>query len=89
MLDVPALVGRWLAGPAHMAPPSVDGIDEVRSPVVRAAWIVSVILVVVALGAWGTTCTGPRPRPTGETLPPGATTLATTTTTGLAPAPPG
>jgi hypothetical protein len=37
-------------------------------------WIVLIVVVVVALGAWGTTCTGPRPRPTGDTVPPGAVT---------------
>ena len=46
----------------------------------RVAWIVAVILIVVGLAAWGTTCTGPRPRPTGETIPPGE--VATTTTAG-------
>jgi hypothetical protein len=45
-------------------------------PVVRAVWIVAIILVVVGLGAWGTTCTGERPRPTGETIPPTVTTTA-------------
>jgi hypothetical protein len=39
---------------------------------VRVVWIVTVILLVVALGAWSTTCTGPRPEPTGETIPAGA-----------------
>lgn len=48
---------------------------------VRVVWAVSVFLLVVGLAAWGTTCTGPRPRPTGETIPPGD--VATTT---LAPA---
>jgi hypothetical protein len=88
MHDLPDRVGRWLAGPAHMARPSVDEEDEVPSLVVRAAWIVAVILVVVALAAWGTTCTGPRPRPTGDTVPSGPT-AQTTATSGLAPAPPG
>lgn len=35
----------------------------------RVAWIVAVVLLVVGLAALTTTCTGPRPRPTGETLP--------------------
>jgi hypothetical protein len=45
---------------------------------VRLVWIVAVVLVVVGLVAWSTTCTGPRPEPTGETIPPFAptTTLA-------------
>jgi hypothetical protein len=41
---------------------------------VRLVWIVAVVLVVVGLVAWSTTCTGPRPEPTGETIPPNATT---------------
>lgn len=40
-----------------------------RSAVVRVVWIVVVILLVISLGAWATTCTGPRPQPTGETIP--------------------
>jgi hypothetical protein len=48
---------------------------------VRIAWIVGIVLLVVALAAWSTTCTGPRPRPTGQTLPAGATS----TTVGVAP----
>lgn len=53
---------------------------------VRVAWIVAIVLLVVGLAALGTTCTGPRPRPTGETLPADATggpsaTTATTTAT--------
>lgn len=49
-----------------------------RSPIVRVAWIVAIILFVVGMGAWGTTCTGQRPRPTGDTIPAGdvATTPA-------------
>lgn len=49
-----------------------------RSAVVRVVWIVVVVLLVIGLGAWSTTCTGPRPQPTGETLPPDEvlTTLA-------------
>jgi hypothetical protein len=43
-------------------------------PLVRLVWIVAVVLVVVGLVAWSTTCTGPRPEPTGETIPPNATT---------------
>ena len=27
------------------------------------------VALMVGLVAWSTTCTGPRPRPTGETLP--------------------
>jgi hypothetical protein len=38
---------------------------------------VSIFVLVVGLAAWGTTCTGPRPRPTGETIPTGE--VATTT----------
>ena len=45
-------------------------------PLVRVVWIVAVVLVVVGLVAWSTTCTGPRPQPTGETIPPSATTTA-------------
>lgn len=41
----------------------------VPSPFVRVVWVVTIILFVVALGAWGTTCTGPRPQPTGDTIP--------------------
>jgi hypothetical protein len=45
---------------------------------VRVVWIVAVVLLVLGLGAWATTCTGPRPQPTGETIPADevATTLA-------------
>jgi hypothetical protein len=43
---------------------------------VRVVWIVAVVLVVVGLVAWSTTCTGPRPQPTGETIPQNATTTA-------------
>ena len=51
----------------------------------RAVWVVTVILVAVGLVAWGTTCTGQRPIPTGDTIPGGAvattsTAVATTTT---------
>ncbi|HEX6423691.1 MAG TPA: hypothetical protein VFZ79_09440 [Acidimicrobiales bacterium] len=44
----------------------------------RVVWIVAVVLLVFSLGAWATTCTGPRPQPTGETIPPDEvlTTLA-------------
>ena len=38
-------------------------------------WSLVVLLLVIGLGAWGTTCTGPRPRPTGDTVPT-ETTLA-------------
>lgn len=39
----------------------------------RIVWIVGVVLLVVGLVAWSTTCTGPRPQPTGDTIPPEAT----------------
>jgi hypothetical protein len=64
------------------SPPPDPGV-AIRSALVRAVWIVAVVLVVVGLGAWGTTCTGPRPRPTGETIP------TDVTATTLAPATPG
>lgn len=57
----------------------------VRSPVVRFVWIVAVVLLAVALVAWSTTCTGPRPRPTGDTIPTGeapATTASTLAPSG-------
>jgi hypothetical protein len=58
------------------SPPLEPGV-AIRSALVRALWILAIVLVVVGLGAWGTTCTGPRPRPTGETIPSDvATTLA-------------
>jgi hypothetical protein len=44
----------------------------------RALWIIVSVAVLVGLVAWSTTCTGPRPRPTGETLPPDAGGAATT-----------
>jgi hypothetical protein len=50
---------------------------------VRVVWIVAVILLVIGLGAWSTTCTGPRPHPTGDTVPAGD--VATTPTPTLAP----
>ena len=37
------------------------------------------VVVVIGLGALGTTCTGPRPRPTGETIPAGSAEVTTTT----------
>jgi hypothetical protein len=37
---------------------------------VRVVWIVVVVLLVAGLAAWSTTCTGPRPHPSGETIPP-------------------
>lgn len=37
----------------------------------RVVWIVAIVLLVIGLAAWGTTCTGPRPRPTGDTIPAG------------------
>jgi hypothetical protein len=44
----------------------------------RALWIIVSVAVLVGLVAWSTTCTGPRPHPTGETLPPeGAGTVTT------------
>ncbi|HEX6420043.1 MAG TPA: hypothetical protein VFZ77_16195 [Acidimicrobiales bacterium] len=44
----------------------------------RVVWVVAAVLLVIGLGALATTCTGPRPRPTGETIPPDAvpTTIA-------------
>jgi hypothetical protein len=51
---------------------------------VRVVWIVASILLVVGLGAWATTCTGERPRPTGDTIPGGdavTTTVPATATT--------
>ncbi len=50
----------------------------------RVVWIVAIILIVIGLGAWGTTCTGERPQPTGDTIPAGD--VATTTGSTLAPA---
>lgn len=47
-------------------------------PVVRLVWIVVVVLIVVGLVAWGTTCTGERPQPTGDTIPAGPASSATT-----------
>jgi hypothetical protein len=64
-------------GPPTLPRPAPDGR---YGPVVRVVWIVAIILLVVALGAWSTTCTGPRPRPTGDTIPTGAST-----TVGVAP----
>jgi hypothetical protein len=49
---------------------------------VRLVWIVAVVLVVVGLVAWSTTCTGPRPEPTGETIPQTASTTATVAPAG-------
>jgi hypothetical protein len=71
-------VNRIARRPRHMAPsPPPDPVVAIRSALVRAVWIAAIVLVVVGLGAWGTTCTGPRPRPTGETIPPSvSTTLA-------------
>jgi hypothetical protein len=48
---------------------------------VRFLWIVLSLLIVVGLTAWSTTCTGERPRSTGQTLPPGEATETTTTAT--------
>jgi hypothetical protein len=42
---------------------------------VRLVWSVLVVILVIGLGAWGTTCTGPRPRPTGDTVPPVESTV--------------
>jgi hypothetical protein len=36
----------------------------------RVLWILLSVAVLVGLAAWSTTCTGPRPVPTGETLQP-------------------
>jgi hypothetical protein len=49
----------------------------------RGLWIVISVAVLVGIVAWSTTCTGPRPRPTGETLPSTdtTTTLVDATTT--------
>ena len=47
-------------------------------PVVRLVWIVVAVLIVVGLAAWGTTCTGERPQPTGDTIPTGPASSATT-----------
>jgi hypothetical protein len=46
---------------------------------VRIAWYIAVVLVVIGLGALATTCTGPRPRPTGQTIPPDTAEVTTTT----------
>jgi hypothetical protein len=47
------------------------------SPAVRMLWYVAVFVIVIGLGALGTTCTGSRPRPTGETIPaPAGTTTS-------------
>jgi uncharacterized RDD family membrane protein YckC len=73
-------------GAPPTARPSRALAGAVPSPVVRVVWIAAIVLLVVALAAWGTTCTGPRPQPTGETVPPGQTTATTATT--LAPAGP-
>ncbi|HET8617764.1 MAG TPA: hypothetical protein VFM27_02335 [Acidimicrobiales bacterium] len=48
----------------------------------RALWIIVSVAVLVGLVAWSTTCTGPRPHPSGETLPPDGGT--TTTVAGAA-----
>jgi hypothetical protein len=40
----------------------------------RVLWIVVTIALGIALAALTTTCTGPRPQPTGETIQPGITT---------------
>jgi hypothetical protein len=50
----------------------------------RGLWIVISVAVLVGIVAWSTTCTGPRPHPTGETLPPpdaSTTTLVDASTT--------
>lgn len=74
--------GSRPAAPVHRSPLAAVALP---SGFVRLVWIVVLVLLVVALGAWGTTCTGPRPRPTGETIPTGAVT--TTPPDMLAPAP--
>jgi hypothetical protein len=63
--------------------PSLATASALRSPLVRIVWIVAVILIVVGLAAWGTTCTGERPQPTGETIPAGD--VSTTPPPTLAP----
>lgn len=71
------------------ARPSGPAPCALRSPLVRAVWIVVIALIVVGLGTWSTTCTGPRPRPTGETIAPGevaTTTVAPSTASTLPPA---
>jgi hypothetical protein len=50
---------------------------------VRVVWSVVIILIVVGLAAWATTCAGERPRPTGDTVPAGG--VATTTVAPAAP----
>jgi hypothetical protein len=68
--------------------PRIGTASALRSRSVRAMWVVAVMLLVIGLGAWGTTCTGPRPRPTGETIPAGDTS-STSTLAPDAPAPGG
>lgn len=55
----------------------------------RVLWAVSIFLLVVGLVAWGTTCTGPRPRPTGDTIPPGEVATTTVSPAGSPVAPAG
>jgi hypothetical protein len=45
---------------------------------VRFLWYAAIVLVVLGLAALSTTCTGPRPRPTGQTIPPGPGAVTTT-----------
>ena len=66
-------------------------MNAVPSPAVRARalWIIVSVVLLVALGAWTTTCTGPRPEPTGHPVPPTVTapgsSAATTTSSVLSP----
>ena len=48
----------------------------------RALWILLSVAVLAGLVAWSTTCTGPRPVPTGETLPPEGGTATTVAPAG-------
>jgi hypothetical protein len=75
-----------MGGPGNQAPvgPTPVTSSALPSPAVRVVWIVAIILLVVGLGAWATTCTGERPRPTGDTIPGGdavTTTVPATATT--------
>jgi hypothetical protein len=69
---------------AHLRPAGAPVVPRppgrpLRSPIVRIAWYIAVVLVVIGLGALATTCTGPRPRPTGQTIPPDTAEVTTTT----------
>lgn len=76
-----------MSGPGTPGPP-IGTASALRSRSVRAMWVVAIVLLVIGLGAWGTTCTGPRPRPTGETIPAGDTS-STSTLAPSGPAPGG